>query len=68
MLITRRSPRTGQINSCDIPCTQAEYDAWKGGRAHIQDALPNLTPEQREFILTGCTPEDWAALFPPEEK
>lgn len=29
----------------------------KGGL--IQDCLPELSAEQREFIITGWTPEEW---------
>ena len=29
----------------------------------IQNAFPNLTSEQREFIKTGVTPEEWDETF-----
>jgi|DEB0MinimDraft_6_1074348.scaffolds.fasta_scaffold197177_2 hypothetical protein len=31
--------------------------------ALIQDAMPFLNEDQREFILSGLTPEMWADLF-----
>jgi hypothetical protein len=31
--------------------------------ALIQDAMPFLNEDQREFILSGLTPEMWAQLF-----
>jgi hypothetical protein len=65
MLITRKSPLTGKVASMDLPVTQEQLDDWKRGTL-IQNAMPNLTPEQREFIKTGYTPEDWAKMFPPE--
>jgi hypothetical protein len=34
----------------------------------IQDIFPELSAEQREFILTGYTPEDWLKMFPPEKE
>lgn len=34
------------------------YTAWENG-ALIQDALPNETPDAREFLLTGICPECW---------
>jgi hypothetical protein len=64
MIISRRSPRTGQINEMDLPITEQQLRDWMSRRMLIQDAMPNLTPEQREFIMTGYTPEDWAAIFP----
>lgn len=41
--------------------------AWEEG-AFIQDALPWLPAADREFIMTGITPEEWDAAFPPEEE
>lgn len=34
---------------------------------HIQDAFPFLTDNEREFILTGITAEEWDELFGEEE-
>ena len=62
MIITKRSPLTGEINSLDVPCTQAQLDAWKAGEL-IQNAMPNVPAELREFLITGYTPDDWKKLF-----
>jgi hypothetical protein len=67
MKITKVSPRTGQLNTLDLPMTAEQYDQWRIGPGLIQDMLPELTAEQREFLLTGYTPEDWEILFPPED-
>ena len=67
MKITRVSPRTGQKNSMELPITLEQLRDYSSG-THIQRAFPNLTADQREFILTGYTKEDWDALFPPEEE
>ena len=45
----------------DLPVTSKQYKDWRGGML-IQNAMPNLTPEQREFIQTGLTPEDWNGM------
>lgn len=66
MIITRRSPRTGETNQMDLDITDQQFEYWIAG-ANIQDAFPNLTATEREFILTGYTAEDWDAIFPPEE-
>ena len=34
----------------------------------IQDAFPHLNFEEREFILTGITPEEWDELFKYDEE
>jgi hypothetical protein len=62
MIITRQSPFSGQVHSMDIPVTQAQLDAWENG-ALIQNAMPNLSPGEREFIKTGITPAEWDATF-----
>ena len=68
MNITRKSPLTGKVTIMDLPVTVAQLELWQVKRVLIQDAMPQLTNEQREFIMTGYTPEDWAVMFPPEEE
>lgn len=65
----RQSPLTGKINTMTLPIAPVQFQAWvehKNPR-FIQDAFPQLTPDQREFLLTGYTPEDWDAIFGEEE-
>jgi hypothetical protein len=33
----------------------------------VQDAFPYLTPNQREFLMTGLFPEEFAALCGPDD-
>lgn len=62
MLIRRRSPTTGQINERTILITKSAWDKWCAGTV-IQIAMSGLTPDEREFILTGMTPDDWRNTF-----
>ena len=62
MTITRTSPHTGKENSREINVTQEQLRARLCG-ALIQDAMPNISADDREFILTGCTPEEWETIF-----
>lgn len=62
MKISRISPFSGQKNTLEINCTQEEYDKWIGGEL-IQRAMPNVSAEHREFIMTGITPEEWNDSF-----
>ena len=66
MIIERISPVTGKINKRDLPITEGQYEAWRGGLV-IQKAMPHLTPEEREFIISGMTPEDWEKTFGKED-
>lgn len=66
MLIERRSLVSGVLRTLDLPITEDQIEMWESG-AKVQDAFPNLTPSQREFILTGITDDEWDAAFPPED-
>jgi hypothetical protein len=67
MIVRRQSPRTRQWNEMDLNITPHQVDRYNAGML-IQDAFPNLTPAEREFIKTGYTQEDWDAIFPPEDE
>ena len=63
MLITKESKLSGVIATKDIMVTQEQLDAWKGGLM-IQDAMPNVSADDREFLISGVTPEEWNETFP----
>lgn len=42
------------------------YVLWVNGEL-IQNAFPDLSDEEREFIKTGITPEEWATAFEDPE-
>jgi len=62
MNITRRSPVSGKTNTMDLPITAQQAVAYMDG-ALVQEAFPQLTPDQREFIMTGVTSEEWETMF-----
>lgn len=66
MLITKKSGFTGIEHTLDIPVTPEQLQAWHSGTL-IQDAMPNLTPDQREFLMTGVTAEEWRDTFGGED-
>ena len=68
MLVTRKSPLTGITHTMDLDCTQDQLNQYAQGGVLIQRIFPNLNDEQREFIQTGYTQEDWDNMFPPEEQ
>lgn len=63
MIIVRRSPVTGKMNHREIDITEEQYLSWQNGEL-IQDVMPHLSDDDREFIISGCTPEDFAFLWP----
>jgi len=62
MLIERKSGLTGQWHEMEIDVTDEQIMAWEHGEL-IQNAMPNLSPDEREFIKTGITPQEWEAAF-----
>ncbi len=64
--ITRRSPLTGRTNSMRLDLSEGSLQAWKNGML-AQDAMPNLTADEREFVMTGITPYEWDNMFEEEE-
>ena len=65
MKITKTSPFSGNINVMEIDVTQEQIALWESGTL-IQNAMPHLTPDEREFIMTGITPNEWDSAFSDE--
>jgi len=64
-----KSALTGHVHVMEIQITPAQWKEWNSfNRRMVQDIFPHLTAEEREFLLTGITPDEWAAAFPPEEE
>lgn len=71
--ITKTSMLSGVTRTLVIDhYEQDEFDtrlnAWKDGKALIQDAFPNLTDSQREFILTGSSDAEWDEYFSEKDE
>ena len=56
------------MNSMILNTDKKSLDEYyKGSDRLVQDIFPNLDADEREFIMTGYTPEDWDSIFPPED-
>lgn len=66
MLLSHKSQISGKINTMDLDVTKEQLDKFNAG-AYIQDVFPHLTAGEREFILTGVTPEEWDAVMGSED-
>ena len=62
MKITRVSPFSNKKATLEIDVTARQIASWEKGEL-IQDAMPNLTPAEREFIKMGITPDEWDDIF-----
>ncbi len=68
MELTRMSLFTGKVSTREIDCTKDQlFDYYNNNDKCIQDAFPNLSVDDREFIMTGCSPEEWNSLLGPED-
>lgn len=62
MKITRVSPFSNKKTTLEIAVTAKQIASWEKGEL-IQDAMPNLTPAERDFIKMGITPDEWDDIF-----
>lgn len=49
---------------------QLDYDAvqkFEAG-AFVQDAFPDMSPADREMLITGTHPDCWDKIFPEDEE
>lgn len=56
---------TGQIQS--VSFSAEGYEKYRNG-ALIQNAFPELSPDEREFLISGTSKEGWEKLFGSEEE
>lgn len=49
----------------EIEAVEDDVKAWLAGMK-LQYAMPYLSPDQREMLISGICPTCWNALFPPK--
>lgn len=62
MIVSRISPFSGVLNRMELPITVEQYQRWQDGEL-IQNVFPSLTADEREFIMTGITADEWNKAF-----
>jgi hypothetical protein len=76
IFVTRHSMLTNKIHTISFGGVRFEEMAdWMESRMKripgtpmVQEAFPHLSKEDREFLMTGITAEEWLAVFPPEKE
>jgi hypothetical protein len=66
MLITRTSMLSGNTTERELDITTQQILDYERG-ALLQDALSNLSADDREFFKSGVTEEEWSSAFGEEE-
>lgn len=61
--ITRKSQMSGVTRSRTLMLDAKDYHDWISGDKPIQDAFPYLSSDDREFLKTGITSEEWDQMF-----
>lgn len=72
MEFIRKSQLTGKMNLRDISVSHSQYRAWVDAadndpKRFVQEAFPHLSADDREFLKSGITPEEWDEHIGPEE-
>ena len=57
MMVTRKSMMSGEVRTLNLDVTNQQLERWRAGEL-IQNVMPQLTPAEREFIITGVTDEE----------
>jgi len=65
MKITRTSMFSGIERTLDLPITEAQIADWQAGGL-IQNVMPELSADEREFVMTGVTAQEWSTEFGDE--
>lgn len=65
--IERVSMISGKSHTMTLDVTEDQIRRFETGEDHVQNIFPNLSPDEREFLLTGITPEEWNAAFPDDD-
>jgi hypothetical protein len=50
---------SGIKRTMTLDITEDQLKRWESGEDLIQNIMPNLSDNDREFILTGSTPEEF---------
>ena len=49
-----------------VSASNEDVSSWRSGTL-IQNAMPYLDADEREFLISGTTPAEWVAMFSGEE-
>lgn len=49
--------------SYSVSVKEDDFAAWHNGAGLIQDVMPGLSADEREFLISGLNPEEFAKIF-----
>ena len=65
MEVFRQCKITGEEYS--VQMMTDDFIAWRDDGVLVQDALPYLSAEEREFLVSGINPTEWSELYDEDE-
>tara|TARA_R100000781_G_scaffold12394_2_gene11000 strand:+ start:1783 stop:2145 length:363 start_codon:yes stop_codon:yes gene_type:complete len=70
-LFTRKSIVSGTLSTITIAMHLDEFlccfAMWAHDKCLIQDCFPDLDDNEREFIMSGITVEEWTEIYGPDD-
>jgi hypothetical protein len=51
------------VRSMEIEATQEQMDRYYAGQEKVQDIFPEMSREDREFLISGIGGEEWEKMF-----
>ena len=66
LYVVRMSPFTRKWHRAAMAVTRTQLANWHEGML-IQNAMPHLSADEREFLMTGITPSEWDAAFKDQD-
>jgi len=58
MIVRRPNIFTGKVRELKLDITQEQIDRWQNGEL-IQNAMPQLSRDECEFLISGLLPDEW---------
>jgi len=68
VLVQKKSMVSGRVNSMLLPTTQGKIEYWIESGKLIQDVMPDLSADHREFLMSGITPREWNDMCGDEDE
>ena len=66
MKIQRTSVLSGKTRTLDLDVTEEQIQLWQEG-ALIQNVMPQLNVDEREFLINGVWGDEWNHFLGEEE-
>lgn len=68
MKVKKIHPVTGETNELDLDVTVNQFNRWRRREAYIQEIMPELTADEREFLISGLLPGEYDEMFKNNEE